>query len=154
MDNILIFGMNSRRTRCIISLSALKALRNLNLDNHLILQIVNKLDILSHSGKYIVLCWILSHVRIAWNEEADAAAKHALSLPVVKCTLPFSEFKHRINSFIERQWQMEWTTQVNNKLHSINMLGDWYPAIIFFRRDETVLARLRIGNTRYTYALF
>ena len=90
-DNILIFGWNSRRTRYIIysnALSTLQALQDLNLDNPLVLQIVNKLDILSHSGKYIVLCWIPSHVGIAGNEEADAASWH------IKCL-----FDHCINIF-------------------------------------------------------
>ena len=45
-ENILIFGINTRRTRYIIysdSLSSFQALQNLNLDNRLVLQIVNKL---------------------------------------------------------------------------------------------------------------
>jgi hypothetical protein len=46
-----------------------------------------------------------------------------------------------------------WDAAVTNKLHSMKpVLGEWLPSFRTIRREEVVLARCRIGHTRYTHS--
>ena len=56
--------------------------------------------------------------------------------------------KPAINKYLLNKWQLVWDTAVDNKLHSIkSVLGEWRPAFRTDRKEEAVLARLRIGHT-------
>ena len=86
------------------------------------------------------------------NEHADLAAKSALSQDILPFKIPYSDFKPLINVLLYDKWQSDWNEQVNNKLHSIkSVLGEWLPAFRSCRREEIVLARLRIGHTWLTH---
>ena len=51
------------------------------------------------------------------------------------------------------QWQNEWNQHTDNKLHSIKpIISDWSPCYRENRRDEVVLARLRMGHTYVTHS--
>ena len=68
-----------------------------------------------------------------------------------KC--PTLIFKYFINSHFKKVWQEEWDTEVENKLHSIHpALGLWPKATRISRREEVVLARIRLGHTHLTHA--
>ena len=70
------------------SLSALQAIKNFDVDNHLVMHIVGEHSRLQESGKHVGLCWIPSHIGITGNEKADAAAKVALSQQITYSKLP------------------------------------------------------------------
>ena len=105
------------------------------------------------SHKQIIFCWLPSHVGIRGNEKADKAAKSALSLEPSNLKLPYTDFKPAINKYLLNKWQLVWNTAVDNKLHSIkSILGEWRPAFRADRKEEVVLARLRIGHSFITHS--
>ena len=73
-----------------------------------------------------------------------------------KCRLPdnasiFSAESQALNKL--NKWQLVWNTAVDNKLHSIkSILGEWRPAFRTDRKEEVVLARLRIGHSFITHS--
>ena len=60
------------------------------------------------------------------DEEADAAAKSALSLPVTHMKLPSTDMYPRITKLIFDKWQEVWNCCTGNKLHAIRpTVGDY-----------------------------
>ena len=50
------------------------------------------------------------------------------------------------------KWQSQWDEVANNKLHEIHpQLGLWPGGSRIIRREESVLARIRIGHTHLTH---
>ena len=95
------------------------------------------------------------HSFISGNEEADKAAKDALSLEVLSFKVPFSDFKPLINNFIKNVWQQSWSDPANqnNKLFTIKPgVCEWLPGLRTNRREEIILARLRIGHSYITHS--
>ena len=136
------------------SLSVMQALEGEKTDNPLVVGLLGKLSALCERAD-IVFCWLPSHIGIAGNEEADKAAKDALLIEVLPFKVPFSDFKPLINSFIQDVWQRSWNDPSNqeNKLFAIKpSMGEWLPGFRSNRREEVVLARLRIGHTHMTHS--
>jgi hypothetical protein len=69
------------------------------------------------SDHNITFTWLPSHVVLAGNVAADAAAKAALTHFLASSAIPYSEFKKGINSYVSARWQELWDAEVNNKLH-------------------------------------
>ena len=100
-------------------------------------------------------CWLPSHIGISGNEEADKAAKDALSLEILPFKVPSNDFKPLIHKFIKTVWQQSWNDPANrnNKLFAIKPgLGEWLPGLRINRREEIILARLRIGHSYITHS--
>ena len=75
------------------SLSSLLALRSFYPCNPLIQDILTRLTSLDRAGKTVKFCWIPSHVGIAGNELADAAARRAAGAPCTRhLPLPARDF--------------------------------------------------------------
>ena len=96
----------------------------------------------------LVFCWLPSHIGI--SEEADKAAKKALlkSVDVLPFKFSYGDFKPLINVFIKDVWQRSLCDPLikNNKLFTVkSTVGEWLPGLRSNRREEIVLARLRIG---------
>ena len=136
------------------SLSVMQALEGEKTDNPLVVSLLEKLSKLCERAD-IVFCWLPSHIGISGNEEADKAAKDALSLEILPYRLPFNDFKPLINNFIKNVWQLSWSDPANqtNKLFTIKPgLGEWLPGLRTNRREEIILARLRIGHSHITHS--
>ena len=134
------------------SLSAMQALEGETTDNPLIVNLLEKLSRLCERAD-IVFCWLPSNVGINGNDEADKSAKEALSQEVLPFKVPFTDFKPLINNFIKDVWQQSWSDPANqnNKLFTIKPgLGEWFPGLRTNRREEIILARLRIGHSYFT----
>jgi len=103
------------------------------------------------NGCSVVFMWVPSHVGLARNSVADSAAKDALLLPLSNLTIPHSDYKSLIRLQAIRQWQLRWTCETENKLHSIEPRVN---VINIFRlpcRDEIIIHRLRIRHTYHTH---
>ena len=134
------------------SLSVLKALNHTSSKNPQIQKLLeNCHELLAY--KEIVLCWIPSHIGIQGNEMVDKQAKSSLSLEPTSFKIPFSNFKPSINKYILEEWQTSWNNSIGNKLLDIKpTIGEYQSVVRNIRREEVVLARLRLGHTRVTHS--
>ena len=133
------------------SLSVLQSLKNMKLENPLILQILEHNHQLFTNNKLIIYCWIPSHVNILGNEKADKAAKAALEKEVTPLLLPYTDMYVNIRQYIKQQWQNEWNNQSDNKLYSVQpLVGSSQPKLALIR-DDMVIRRARIGHTKLTH---
>jgi ribonuclease HI len=135
------------------SLSSLQALNSFDTTNPLLQEVLFNLIHLEKSGKSIVFCWIPSHVGIPGNENADRAAKLALSSPYEHCTVPYTDFKTTIRKHITDAWQNRWNLSDNSKLKLIKPTVNITPPIPQTnRKTDVTLTRLRIGHTYCTHS--
>ena len=134
------------------SLSVLKAMNHTSSKNPQIQKLLEKChELLTY--KKIVLCWIPSHIGIQGNEMVDKQAKTSLSLEPTSFKIPFSNFKPSINKYILEEWQTSWNNSIGNKLLDIKpTIGEYQSVVRNIRREEVVLARLRLGHTRVTHS--
>jgi hypothetical protein len=134
------------------SLSCLQSIENRHLYNPLILEILVRVHGLLSSGHNITFMWLPSHVGLAGNVAADAAAKAALTLSPALSAIPYSDFKPVINSYAAAKWQKSWDEEVSNKLHKIQPRVGSFRVYCLPRRDELIIRRLRIGHTHFTHS--
>ena len=105
------------------------------------------------ANKEIVLCWFPSHIGIEGNEMVDQQAKASLSLEPTSFKIPFSNFKPSINKYILEEWQTSWNNSIGNNLLDIKpTIGEYQLVVRNIRREEVLLARLRLGHTRVTHS--
>ena len=116
-------------------------------------QILSRINYLLKNGKSVALCWIPSHIGIKGNELADRAAKMALEKAPDFFLLPHSDFKCYITKYIYEKWQVHWSSLYNNKLLEIKpILGEDPRAYFNSRKEEVIMARLKIGHTYFTHS--
>lgn len=101
---------------CTDSKSFLQAIESPKTEDPIVVNIIGKVDYLKKHGFLIVLCWILGHMGLAWNELADKAPKEALQLRMTECQISTSDVKPILILYISKKWQMEWDECVHNKL--------------------------------------
>ena len=83
----------------------------------------------------------------------DKQAKTPLSLEPTSFKISFSNFKPSINKYILDQWQTSWNISIGNKLLEIKpTIGEHQSVVRNIRKEEVILARLRLGHTRVTYS--
>ena len=134
------------------SLSVLLALNYLSSKNSQIQHLLLKHhEILS--SKSVIYCWIPSHIGIYGNEKVDKSAKESLKLESTDFKIPFNNFKPFINKYVCDKWQTLWDETPFNKLKEIELIVNHHRLVPkLSRREEIVLARLRIGHTRVTHS--
>ena len=91
---------------------------------------------------------------IAGNEKADAAAKGALTLPEqAPILVPYQDVQAALRRTVLRQWSDVWTNITNNKLRMIKPVTSMWPSSVRrTRREEVIIARLRIGHCALTHS--
>ena len=138
---------------CSDSLSGIMAIHGMDIKHPYILQILTLATNIFNQGKSVVLMWCPSHVGIPGNERADSLAKEALSsAKFAELPVPASDLKPIITGFVKNEWQQLWDNQSHNKLRAIMpTIGAWPKCQRSNRREEIVLARLRIGHTSLTH---
>ena len=83
----------------------------------------------------------------------DQQAKTSLSLELISFKITFSNFQPSINKYVLDQWQTSWNNSIGNKLLEIKpTIGEHQSFVRNIRKEEVVLARLRLGHTRVTHS--
>lgn len=132
-------------------LSCLQSFQGFNLTNPLLQEVINQFLTLKH--KTVAMAWIPGHVGIPGNEQVDYVAKAALDLPYINSSVPYLDFKGAVRGYTKQLWQDQWDLATDNKLHYIKpILGSRALTSHQSRREEIVLARLRIGHTYLTHS--
>ncbi|XP_055589874.1 uncharacterized protein LOC129742052 [Uranotaenia lowii] len=105
-------------------------------------------------GAEVIFCWVPAHIGISGNEMADYEAKKSLELPQDdQQIIDFKETRKIIKSTTINKWQMHWHANLNNKLREVkNTVLPFKAAFTGNRKDDVILARLRIGHTLLTHA--
>ena len=103
--------------------------------------------------KTIIYCWVPSHIGIYGNEKADQNAKESLYLDETIFKIHYVNFKPFINKYVSDKWQTIWNGAKFDKLREVEPIVK-RPRVAHkvSRREEIVLARLRIGHTRITHS--
>ena len=101
-------------------MSVLQAIESQESKNPLVNRVLQACQEILSNGKFITFCWLPSHRDIRGNEDADRAAKDALSKAQpthfeLLCTDVFI----KIQPFVSSLWQKRWDKEVGNKLHAI-----------------------------------
>lgn len=139
------------------SLSCLKALQNPRPSHPIILRVLVQIHYLQTTlNKRVVLAWCPGHTGIAGNERADAAAKSAMRSPHNRIykDLVYQDLANAAQQAITTSFRNWWQNldPTSNKLRSVKTNPtSWITSTQPFRRDEVVLARLRIGHTLHTH---
>ena len=134
------------------SLSVLQALNHTSSKNSQIQHLLLKNHEIS-SSETVIYCWIPSHIGIYGNEKVDKNAKESLNLDQTDFKIPFNNFKPFINKYIFNKWQSSWNETCFNKLKEIEPVVNHHRIVPkLSRREEIILARLRIGHTRLTHS--
>ena len=145
---IIFFSLNF-----ITFINAIEGINSYFSKNPIILEIHAVLHKLELNDTNIMICWILAHVGILGNEEADKAAKEAVNSPRATDRLPYSDYKSKIQEIIRKKWQQTWSAiPLTNKLRKIKDNScRWLSSLQKERLHEVVLTRLRIGHTKLTH---
>ena len=96
---------------------------------------------------------IPGHTGIPGNERVDSAARQATLLPRVNPLPPSAwDLFTFIKSHLLSHWNRTWLLQTSNKLHAVKLSPIyWKSSNRTSRREEMVLAHLRIDHSRLTH---
>ena len=147
IDNALKYVKVSSVERFVIfsdSMSVLQAIESQESKNRLVNRVLQTCQRILSGNKYIAFCWIPSHKDIRGNEDADRAAKDALSKAQPEIfDIPCTDVFMKIQPFISSLWQERWDKEVDNKLHAIMpQIDEKYYSGCTNRKDEVIINRL------------
>ena len=130
------------------SLSCLKALNSCDLSDSRILNLKQKIHLLSEKNKKIPFVWVPSHIGIEGNEQADATARKTLENKIIKGhKIPYTDFKSKIKKYIQNTWENDWKKEINNKLFKIISTIKPRKRLNLTRKDSVIYTRLKVGHT-------
>lgn len=135
------------------SRSALEALQTYSSPNPIVVSIQRSLHDLRLRRIQVSLCWVPAHVGVAGNENADVAAKAAVTMTQLQPQLPLGDWVSSLKPYVMGLWQSEWSAQPRtNKLRTLKPSVNLWPSSLWPHRHlEVLLTRLRIGHTRLTH---
>ena len=144
----------TQRTKSLyfLTLSVLQALNHTSSKNPQIQKLLLKHHTIS-KVKTIIKCWVPGYIGIYDNAKVDKNAKESLKLDETVIKIPYVNFKPFINEYISDKWQTIWNGVKVDKWREVEPIVK-RPRVIhkLSRREEIVLAPLRIGHTRKTHS--
>ena len=144
-----------RAVICTDSRSVVQSLQTTNSTSSLLTNVHNIHQELASGGTQIRFVWIPAHKGICGNETADKFAKEALSITnITNLPVEYQSIKANIRRAVTTIWQTQWTnasraTQLRRIKPQIEI---WSSATRKSRKEEKILARLRLGHTLYTHS--
>lgn len=140
---------------CTDSWSAVSSLKIMDdKDNPILTEIINTVFSLNNQFS-IYFIWIPGHCGIPGNERVDEEAKKATLRgdPSVLTNIPLPDAKNHYKKAIIEEWENIWINTPSNKLRKIKQFTKkMNTSSQQLRRNEIVLARLRIGHTNLTHS--
>ncbi|XP_073980244.1 uncharacterized protein [Rhodnius prolixus] len=148
----IIGGIRGKVAVCSDSISSLLSLQHIYCKHPIIQDIHALLFNLRVEEINVCFIWIPGHSGIQGNIHADLAAKEAASMTAnIERSMPV-DISRVAKEYVKRSWQREWMSVTDNKLRVIKEpVHAWDSAYRSIRREEVVVARLRIGHTRLTH---
>lgn len=139
---------------CVDSLSAIQKCTNTEDTSPISGNIRQIYHDLIMDGFEIKIVWIPSHQGIPGNDMADKKAKMSLRYEhMTEVKVHYSEYYSQIKKcmwkYIDKKWQRH-TPPTNLKMIKKQTV-EWMSSYRENRRDEVILARLRLGHTRLTH---
>ncbi|XP_024083903.1 uncharacterized protein LOC112127340 [Cimex lectularius] len=137
---------------CTDSLSAVYALKDIFSLNPLVHEIHSAIKDFYRKNLQVTVMWIPGHCGITGNVEADKAARSAQREGHKISEVPQEDFVTHVKAKTKEKWQLEWFNTRENKLRAVKAdIRLWTTSARLSRKEECVLARLRIGHTRITH---
>ena len=136
------------------SLSSLQSLTNPFSTNPVIQRIHLTLLTIKTINSNLTFIWIPGHINYSPHDAVDEAAKEATTYPNITDHIltPPEDLKNYYSTEISQLWHENWRDQNLNKLRKIKTEPiSWSSSHRDSRREEVILARLRIGHTRLTH---
>ncbi|XP_073973363.1 uncharacterized protein [Rhodnius prolixus] len=148
----IIGGIRGNVAVCSDSISSLLSLQHIYCKHPIIQDIHTLLVNLRVEEINVCFIWIPGHSGIQGNIHADLAAKEAASMTAnIERSMPV-DISRVAKEYVKRNWQRVWMSVTDNKLRAIKEpVHAWDSAYRSIRREEVVVARLRIGHTRLTH---
>lgn len=140
---------------CVDSLSAIQKCINPEDTSPTSINIRQLYHDLILDGFEIKIVWIPSHQGIPGNDMADRKAKKSLQYEhVTKVKVHYSEYYKHIKRCLDKHVGRKW--QGLNTLTNLKKIkaqtGEWSSSYRINRREEKIVARLRLGHTRLTHS--
>nr|CAI5826955.1 unnamed protein product [Callosobruchus analis] len=137
---------------CTDSLSSIQALTNVFNRDPLIISVLMALHRLDHNmEKKITFVWTPSHVEITGNEAADLAARNATQQPHADdVPVRTEDAKKWFKGKILAKWQYRYSRSQVKLLEVKDNVYPWPFNLNMKRREQVVIARLRMGHTNVT----
>ena len=144
---------------CSDSIAALKSLHSkITVRDDLIMEILMILLRIERNGTSVQFCWVPAHCGVKGNEEADKTAKLALEMKdeeIIQVAYGRGEVRAIIRQAVRETWQREWDNDSKGRqLYKIQKSINVKPFQGKCRKEEVVMARLRLGHTGLRSTLF
>lgn len=139
---------------CTDSQSVLSSIAEMYSRNKLIQQIQSFISMMKQTNKEVLFLWVPGHTGVRGNEDADKAANAAHDMSCEKpVSLSPKEMAVPLLNLVFDSWLSMWNEAQDNKLRAIKAqdLSFWKSSVRVCRREEVVLARLRLGHSRLTH---
>lgn len=122
----------------------------------LVYEILLLLSQVTRKGSDVTLLWVPAHIGVLGNEKVDKLAKEAVKKENIEVNLQLSksEGRHIVWKKINQEWQQYWEQETKGRhLYSLQNRVGITARRGGNRREQVVLARLRIGHTHLNSTL-